>query len=183
MTRTHFPSRRQIQEMEDPILRPVRLDTDTLAVSSLIVDYLTWAIERLRTEYGVEDPPTTPGAVADSLRHFTPPEGLMIVAERDGELVGVGAIRKLEPGIAEMKRFYVDPKARGQRIGSNLLARLVHEARETFQATTMRLDTCRFMVDAQRLYTSHGFVERSPYEGTETPPHLQKFWQFFEMEI
>jgi hypothetical protein len=33
---------------------------------------------------------------------------------------------------------------------------------------------------AQRLYSSRGFVERSPYEGTEIPPRLQHLWIFFE---
>jgi len=49
-------------------------------------------------------------------------------------------------------------------------------------ATTILLDTCRFMTDAQRLYRSRGFVERSPYEGTEIPPRLQDLWIFFERQ-
>jgi hypothetical protein len=47
-------------------------------------------------------------------------------------------------------------------------------------ATTVLMDTCRFTSDAQRLYRSRGFVERSPYEGTEIPPRLQHLSIFFE---
>ena len=36
------------------------------------------------------------------------------------------------------------------------------------------------MADAQRLYRSRGFAERTPYAGTEIPPHLQQYWIFFE---
>jgi hypothetical protein len=36
------------------------------------------------------------------------------------------------------------------------------------------------MTDAQRLYRSRGFVERTPYEGTEIPTRLQHLWIFFE---
>jgi hypothetical protein len=50
-------------------------------------------------------------------------------------------------------------------------------------AATLRLDTCRFMSDAQRLYRSRGFAERTPYEGTEIPPRLQHHWVFFERSL
>jgi hypothetical protein len=36
------------------------------------------------------------------------------------------------------------------------------------------------MATAQRLYSSRGFVERTPYEGTEIPVRLQQYWLFFE---
>ncbi len=39
------------------------------------------------------------------------------------------------------------------------------------------------MSDAQRLYRSRGFVERTPYEGTEIPEHLQRHWMFFERRL
>lgn len=48
------------------------------------------------------------------------------------------------------------------------------------QAVVVRLDTCRFVTDAQRLYRSRGFEERGPYEGTEIPSRLQEHWLFFE---
>jgi hypothetical protein len=66
-----------------------------------------------------------------------------------------------------------------ERVGSQLLDRLLEEA-VRMEARTVRLDTVRFMADAQRLYRSRGFAERTPYEGTEIPPHLQQYWIFFE---
>jgi hypothetical protein len=47
----------------------------------------------------------------------------------------------------------------------------------------VRLDTCEFMTDAQRLYRSRGFVERDPYEGTEIPERLRTYWLFFERPL
>jgi GNAT superfamily N-acetyltransferase len=75
--------------------------------------------------------------------------------------------------------MYVAPPWRGRHLGSALLDRLLQEA-EQRQAHTVRLDTARFLTDAQRLYRSRGFHERPPYEGTEIPPHLQQHWIFFE---
>ena len=100
---------------------------------------------------------------------------------RDGRAdpVGVGAIRTLRSGIAEVKRMYVEPGCRDRHVGSAILDRLLDEACE-MGAPIVLLDTCRFMTEAHRLYRSRGFVERSPYEGTEIPARLQHLWTFFE---
>lgn len=165
------------------LLRPLRLETDTAAVSSLIVDYLTWALDRLMQEYGIDESPTDLDSISESLKAYTQPTATMIVAEQRGSLIGLGALRTLTPGTVEVKRMYVAPLGRGRRLGSRLLDRLLLEARQNFQAETVRLDTCRFMADAQRLYGSRGFVERSPYAGTEIPEHLQKYWRFYELDL
>ncbi|WP_162794712.1 GNAT family N-acetyltransferase [Nonomuraea lactucae] len=163
-------------------LRPVRLETDAAAVSALMVEYLTWASGRLLEEYGV-DSPTDLDSVSGSLGAYTPPTGSMTVAEQGGDLIAVGALRTLTPGVVEVKRMYVAPRWRARRLGSAILDHLLREAHETLRATTVRLDTCRFMADAQRLYLARGFVERGPYEGTEIPPHLQQYWRFFELDL
>ncbi|GAB7053016.1 GNAT family N-acetyltransferase [Catenuloplanes indicus] len=169
--------------MSATILRHADLSTDSDAVTALMSDYLSWAVGRLREEYGVEDSPTDLSAIRESLPSFVPPKGLLIVAERDGEPVGVAALRTLTPEMAEVKRMYVDPRGRGLGLGAALLDRLLTEAHGTLGATTIRLDTCRFMTDAQRLYLSRGFVERGPYEETEIPAHMRQHWRFFERDL
>jgi GNAT superfamily N-acetyltransferase len=94
--------------------------------------------------------------------------------------VGMGALRTLEPGVVEVKRMFVRPEYRARGLGSGIVDRLLVEARQTLGAETIRLDTCRFMVEAQRLYESRGFSERDPYPGTEIPEPLQKYWKFYE---
>jgi GNAT superfamily N-acetyltransferase len=163
----------------DCLIREAEPGLDDDAVAALMAEYLTWAIDRLATEYGVDEPPTTPALVRDGLASFRSPAGRLLLAECDGGPVGVGAIRTLRPGVAEVKRMYVAPGWRDQHVGSAILDRLLDQSRE-MGATTVLLDTCRFMTDAQRLYRSRGFVERSPYEGTEIPPRLQHLWIFFE---
>ncbi|MDR7273634.1 GNAT family N-acetyltransferase [Catenuloplanes atrovinosus] len=164
-------------------LRQADLATDSDVLVSLMGDYLTWAVGRLREEYGVADSPTDLGAIRESLPHFVPPEGLLLLADHDGDPVGVAALRTIAPRVVEVKRMYVDPRGRGLGVGSALIDRLLTEARDTFEADTVRLDSCRFMTDAQRLYQSRGFVEREPYEETEIPAHMRQYWRFFEMKL
>jgi len=147
-----------------------------------MVAYLTWGHQRLREEYGVEDAPSNPAHVAASLAVYRPPDGVLLLAERDGRVLGVGALRRLGANVAEVKRMYVAPEARSLHLGSALLDRLILAARG-WNVPVLRLDTVRFMTDAQRLYRSRGFVERPPYEGSEIPPHLQKHWLFFERQL
>lgn len=106
-----------------------------------------------------------------------------MIADVDGQPAGVGALRQLDRGVVEVKRMYVHPDYRDRRLGSGVLDLLLTEAAATFQAKTVRLDTCRFMLSAQRLYRSRGFHERPPYEGTEIPLHLQRYWMFFEKRL
>jgi GNAT superfamily N-acetyltransferase len=75
--------------------------------------------------------------------------------------------------------MYVAPAWRNRQVGSAILDQLLDIAVQ-MGASTVLLDTCRFMTDAQRLYRSRGFVERSPYEGTAIPLRLQHLWISFE---
>jgi N-acetylglutamate synthase-like GNAT family acetyltransferase len=161
------------------VIRDAEPGRDDDAVAELMVEYLTWAIERLARDYGVDEPPTHPALVRDGLAGYRRPSGKLVLAECDGKPAGVGAIRLLRTGVVEVKRMYVAPDCRERHVGSAILDRLLVEARG-MGATTVLLDTCRFMTDAQRLYRSRGFVERSPYEGTEIPTRLQHLWIFFE---
>jgi GNAT superfamily N-acetyltransferase len=142
-------------------------------------EYLAWGHERLASDFGVQEPPGDPTLIRDSLAHNRPPRGILLLAECDGQPAGVGALRMLSVGVAEVKRMYVAPRWRDRHLGSSLLDRLLAAARDR-SASIVRLDSVRFMAEAQRLYRSRGFVECPPYEGTEIPPHLQQYGLFFE---
>jgi GNAT superfamily N-acetyltransferase len=76
----------------------------------------------------------------------------------------------------------VHDRWRGAHLGSAILDQLIGEAAAA-RATAVRLDTVRFMTDAQRLYQSRGFVECPPYEETEIPTRLREHWLFFERRL
>jgi len=169
-------------EPSSVLIRDAKPGQDDDAVVRLMSAYMSWAHERLARELDVHDPPADPAEIREHLDDYRPPKGRLLLAECDGAVAGVGALRMLGTDVAEVKRMYVDPQWRDRHVGSALLDRLLGEAR-TSGARTVRLDTCRFMTAAQGLYRSRGFLERSPYEGTEIPQRLQQHWIFFERQV
>lgn len=95
---------------------------------------------------------------------YVPPDGAFATAVISGRLVGVAALRPLDrpAGIAEMKRLYVSPSARGRGLGRRLAAAILVEAARLGYAR-VRLDTLPRMGEAQALYRTLGFVEIARY--------------------
>jgi ribosomal protein S18 acetylase RimI-like enzyme len=97
---------------------------------------------------------------------YTPPGGLLLLARMDGTPVGVAAYRRLDDQACEMKRLYVQARARGRGLSRSLVITLMtHAARAGYRE--MRLDTLPKMGAAQHLYESLGFRDIPPYY--ETP--------------
>jgi ribosomal protein S18 acetylase RimI-like enzyme len=163
-------------------IRDAEPGRDDDAVVGLLEAYMSWAHERLAREFAVHEPPADPAEIREHLIDYRAPTGRILLAQSDGQVAGVGALRMLGPDVAEVKRMYVDPQWRDRHVGSALLDRLLDDARSR-GARIVRLDTCRFMTAAQGLYRSRGFLERPPYEGTEIPERLQQHWIFFERRL
>lgn len=99
------------------------------------------------------------------------PEVRFHVARHEGRVVGTGAYRlqPAEPGTAglpygEIKRMYVDPAVRGQRIGERMLSLMEHSLREDGVMQAL-LETGAEQVAAVRLYERSGYVRRGPFGG------------------
>ena len=101
------------------------------------------------------------GVTAEQLRA---PHGAWLVGWRGDEAVACGGVRLLSPAVAEVKRMYVDPSARGVGLARRLVARLEAEA-VALGATVARLDTGRDMAAAVALYRSSGYREVEDYNG------------------
>ena len=89
--------------------------------------------------------------------------GAFFVAYRGDHPVGCGAVRRTEPGVAEIKRMYVSPAARGVGVGRQILDALETEARR-LGVLRLVLETGPRQPEAIALYTRAGF-ERVPLFG------------------
>jgi GNAT superfamily N-acetyltransferase len=110
------------------------------------------------------------------------PHGVFYLIEVNGELAGMGGLRRLSDSTAEIKRLYVRPAHRGQQLGAMLLGRLLSDA-QGLGYTQVRLDSAPFMHSAHRLYKALGFVDCPAYEGTEAPLTLHSSWRFMGRAI
>ncbi len=98
----------------------------------------------------------------DELIHGLSPEelqtfsGTFLILWRQGRAIGCGALRPLTSDMAELKRMYIRPAFRGQRLGRSLLEELERRA-GAMGVDTLRLETGEHQVEAVRLFESAGY--------------------------
>jgi putative acetyltransferase len=106
-----------------------------------------------------------------SVSELLAPEVSFFVARQGDEIVGTGAVRRM-PGevdtsgqpYGEVKRMYVDPAVRGQRIGERLLQTLEGALTEQGVALAL-LETGGDQREAVRLYERCGYTRRGAFGG------------------
>ncbi|MFC4785252.1 bifunctional helix-turn-helix transcriptional regulator/GNAT family N-acetyltransferase [Nocardioides sp. MAHUQ-72] len=104
---------------------------------------------------------------------FSPPEGIFVVARDEDRVVGCGAVQRLAPGTAEIKRMWVHPSLRGAGLGSRLLRHLEGEAAALGYAT-VRLDTNDSLAEAIAMYERAGYRRIERYNDN---PHAEAFFE------
>ena len=96
-----------------------------------------------------------------------------LVARHGGRAVGCGAVVRLDEGLGEIKRMYVDPRQRRGGIGRLLLNALETETRKQ-GLQQLALETGISQAEAISLYRCSGFRECPPF-GTYKPDPLSIF--------
>lgn len=90
------------------------------------------------------------------------PFGRLYVALANNQVVGCVALRKIDEKTAEVKRLYIHPSYRNQKIATILVEKIIDEAR-LIGYHHLVLDTLENMLAARRLYESFGFKQIYPY--------------------
>jgi GNAT superfamily N-acetyltransferase len=129
---------------------------DGPAAVALWDEYMTLVSERA----GPEFVPTE--RIFGTVDVFRGPNAAWIVLYEDGEAVACAGLREIEPGVAEIKRMFVRPRARGRGHARRLLAELEANARDAGQRE-MRLFTTDMLPEAMALYASEGYTVRSSH--------------------
>ena len=119
--------------------------------------------------------------------HVLPIDGLRnasirFVSLRDstGRLLGVGALKTLEPGHGEIKSMRTHPEALGRRLGKAMLAQLTALARsEGMTRLSLETGNSPLFAAANRLYEHSGFNRCAPFGGYSDTP----FTHFYTREI
>jgi GNAT superfamily N-acetyltransferase len=104
----------------------------------------------------------------------TPPDGAFVVVRAEGRPVACGGLRAFGPGVAELKRMYVSPAARGRGVARVLLAHLEGLARARGYRA-MRLEAGTRQPEALRLYEAAGYRAVTPGWGEWADDPLSVF--------
>lgn len=105
------------------------------------------------------------------------PDGRLYLARVDGAAAGCAALRRLDETRCELKRMYVRPQYRGQKISTSLLDRLLADARE-IGYQKMLLDTLPFLTAAVTMYRRRGFKDIPGYNDSPLPETI-----YLELEL
>jgi ribosomal protein S18 acetylase RimI-like enzyme len=143
---------------------------DLSAISTLFNAYATWLSSHgidLTFQSFATELSTLPGLYSSSNG------GILLLARtrsssdtKDGESLGCVALRPLQPpAIAELKRLYVSPSARGLGLGRALVSEVLRRVKG-IGYEEVKLDTLLFMSEARRLYIEFGFEECEAYDDT-----------------
>jgi putative acetyltransferase len=85
-----------------------------------------------------------------------------VVLDLAGVPAACGGLQPLSPGLAEIKRMYVVPDARGQGLSRLVLAAIEDRARD-LGIRWLRLETALFFTAAVELYRSSGYAPIPAY--------------------
>lgn len=140
---------------------------DIAQARALFQEYAAWLAVDLCFQGFAEELATLPGA-------YAPPRGLLMLAGPEDAAMGCVALRPLtgagspSSGMAEIKRLYVGPDARGTGLGQRLVETVIAGAR-AIGYWEIKLDTLERMTEARSLYARLGFRACAPYYASPLP--------------
>lgn len=105
----------------------------------------------------------------DPLKKYGPPGGSLFIAYYDEQPVACIGFQTLDvDGVCKMKRLYVQPAFRKNKIAAQLVKLLLKDAKQK-GFTKMVLDTLEKLQPAIKLYESFGFEHTGAYYNNPLP--------------
>jgi DNA-binding MarR family transcriptional regulator len=101
---------------------------------------------------------------------MSPPNGCFVVVRSETRTLGCGGVHRLEPGVGEIKRMWIEPSLRGVGLGRRLLQHLENRL-VAVGIDVIRLDTNSVLTEALSLYHSAGYREIDPYNDNPYARH------------
>ena len=110
------------------------------------------------------------------LSQMAPPHGTFVVARLEDLAVGCVGIKGSGGQIAEVKRMWIAPAARGLGLARTMMIH-AEDAARALGIKTLRLDTNSALFEAVSLYQSMGWIEIDPFNDDPYPD------TFFEKQL
>ena len=136
-------------------LRFERSDPDQPPASELLAEMRVELNDVYESFSRLDNPPLVPDELRD-------PGGAYLVGYEDAGAIAGGGLRRLDDGVAEIKRMFVRPAARSRGVARALLEALELTAKE-LGYQKVRLDTGPKQIHGLALYRSAGYVDVAPY--------------------
>ncbi len=95
-------------------------------------------------------------------KRYNLPDGALLLVYDNNVAVGCAAIQKFNKNTAELKRFFVQTKYKGYKIGVKLLE-LAFDIAKELNYSRIRLDARPAITQTRSLFRSLGFYEIPPY--------------------
>lgn len=124
-------------------------------VKGLIKEYVN-ALDRDLSFQNIDD------ELKDPSVKYTAPEGELLVAVDKETVCGMVAYHRHSETRCEMKRLYVKPSCRGEKLGEKLICEIMKRAKEAGYKE-MVLDTIEPLKAAVHLYEKYEFKRCEPY--------------------
>ena len=110
------------------------------------------------------------------------PDGRLLLVEVDGQIAGTISLRKIRGDCGEIKRMYIKPEFRGEKLGNLMIEKVINISEEN-GFSKLFLDTSLFMSSAVSLYKKFGFKETDSYPECIVPKELWDKWIFMMKEL
>jgi GNAT superfamily N-acetyltransferase len=158
----------------------VNSEAEIVAVRELMREYAAWAFTIVPGSDGGpawkgfdKELATLPGV-------YAPPAGRLLLAKQDGQPAGCVCLKGHDATTSELKRLYVRPIFRGQKIGQQLVKLLIEEARQA-RYQRIVLDSHNSMTKAHAIYQEVGFRLTSAPD--DFPEDLKPIVVFMECDL